>query len=49
MGKSRPFDQAEENIVILGVRLSGEMGCADAQAPEAQNREILKSQSSEVG
>jgi hypothetical protein len=49
MGKSGPFDQVEENIVISGVRLSGEMGCADAQTPEAQNREILKSRSSEVG
>jgi hypothetical protein len=49
MGKSGSLDQAEDKIVISGVRLSREMGCADAQTPEAQNHEIQKSRSSELG
>jgi hypothetical protein len=37
------LDRVEEKRVILGVWMSGEVGCDDAQNPKTQNCKILKS------
>jgi hypothetical protein len=48
-GEIRTVGSSRRADCNFGSSLSGEMGCADAQTPEARNREILKSRSSESG